>query len=35
MARDNNAAIARTAAAAKDLEALAENLQSAVSRYRT
>jgi methyl-accepting chemotaxis protein len=35
MARDNNAAIARTAAAAKDLEALAENLQSAVSRFRT
>jgi methyl-accepting chemotaxis protein len=35
MARDNNAAITRTAAAAKDLEALAANLQSAVSRFRT
>jgi methyl-accepting chemotaxis protein len=35
MARENNAAITRTAAAAKDLEALAENLQSAVSRFHT
>jgi methyl-accepting chemotaxis protein len=35
MARENNAAITRTAAAAKELEALAANLQSAVSRFRT
>jgi methyl-accepting chemotaxis protein len=35
MARENNAAITRTAAAAKELEALAENLQLAVSRFHT
>jgi methyl-accepting chemotaxis protein len=35
MARENNAAITRTAAAAKDLETLAANLQSAVSKFRT
>jgi methyl-accepting chemotaxis protein len=35
MARENNDAITRTAAAAKELEALADQLQSEVSRFRT
>jgi methyl-accepting chemotaxis protein len=34
MARENSDAVARTAAAAKELEALAEQLQSEVSRFR-
>jgi methyl-accepting chemotaxis protein len=35
MARENNDAITRTASAAKQLEALADQLQSQVSRFRT
>jgi methyl-accepting chemotaxis protein len=35
MAQENNAAVSRTAAAAKELEALADQLQNEVSRFHT